>query len=255
MGKRISRRQLKEDEVLTQFERAYLFAVDHKKEFASGAAAVVVVAIAVVIALGFREQRANAASHALSQAIETFHAPVVGETNPSRPPSPTAKTYPSEADKLRESLATFEKIQKDYAGAPAARVATYYAALCHIGLGDAEKAAQALDDLKDDGNVALAGLARLTLASLARGRKEYKLATDLLADARYSYPPDAALFMRGLTLEDQGARSEAAKTYRQILDIKDPPSPWSMDAKSRLEAMGESTKPTPAAGAKEAVKP
>lgn len=243
MGKRISRRQLKEDEILGGLERAYLFVVDHGRAFGIGAISIFAVLIGLVATLEWRDRKAAAASVAFSKAVALFHAPIVGERAEASPPA--AKTYPSEADKYREALAAFEKVRSDYPRAEAGRAAAYYVALCHIGLGDAEKAAQALDALKEDDNAVLAGLARLTMASLARDQKQPKMAADLLANKGFAFPPDAALFLRARALEDQGMRSEAIKEYKKIGETYKE-SAWIAPARERLEEIAPEESSAPA---------
>jgi predicted negative regulator of RcsB-dependent stress response len=211
MSKRISRKQLKEDEVLTGFERAYFFVVERQREFGIGAAAVAAIAIVIVLGLGYRERRHAAASHALAQAVKVYESPVVGEESPGA--APGAKTYPSKPEKLREALAAFEKVRQQYWSTPSGKVASYYVAVCHL---DQEQATAALETIKEDRQVIIAGLARIALVSVLRDRQQADRAAEMLQDKRYAYPADAAAYFRGLALEDQAKRSAAIEVYREI---------------------------------------
>lgn len=235
MSKRISKRQLKEDEVMSTVERAYVYVADHRREFGIGAAAVVAIFVLTLLGLEWRRQRADSASLDLSKAMDIFNGPIVGES-PDRPPRAGSKTYPSKADKLREASVAFEAVRDHYPGTPAGRVAIYYVGLCQSGLGDSERAAQALMGVVESRDRVLAGIARLTIANLARDRNEPQKAEDLLKSKEFGYPADATLFFLGLVQEDRGMTAAAVATYKE-LEKTFPDSPWNYDARSRIEAL------------------
>lgn len=235
MSKGISRRQLKEDEVLTGLERAYVYVVEHGREFAMAAAGVTFALLLVAGVVGYRERRFQKASLALSKALTIYHAPVVGDETPPNAPKPE-RVFPSKAEKLTDAAAALRKVREDYSGTPSAKVATYYTGLCEHGLGNAEGAAQELQSVSEDREVLIAGLSRISLAMLARDKKEPDKGLKLLEDKRYAYPADAAMFVRALSLEDQGKKTAALERYRD-LEKTFPDSAFRADAAMRAQAL------------------
>ncbi|MFN7972465.1 MAG: tetratricopeptide repeat protein [Acidobacteriota bacterium] len=239
MGKRISKRQLREDEILTGFERAYVYVADRWRQAAIIAAIAVAAFAGVMGFLAYQESHGDKASTELAAAVDTFHATVVGQA-PDPAASPTAKTYPSETDKYRDALKAFDEVRTRYAGTHAAKVARYYVALCHVNLGDAEQAAQELSPLTEDRVTVMAGLSRLTLASIARDKGEPEKAVAILQDKRYAFPPDANLFMQALVFEDQGLKTKAVDAYKEIQKTYTE-SPYAAEAKERRDALAPET--------------
>ncbi len=240
MSKRLTRREMKRDEVMTALERAYVYVDEHRREFFVLVAVVVVAVLTVTGAMAYRDRRIRAASEQLGKAIQAFGAPVEGSEE-AKGAEESQKLYSSEAEKLRVAEEGFEKVTSRYRGTGPAQVAQFYIALCKMKSGDAEGAASAFQAITLDKTAVVAGVARLALATLAREKGEPGKAVDVLKDKRYAGPPDAVLFLRGLALEDEGKTTAAAEAFKELRKSY-PDSGFAYEARARLDDLREAKK-------------
>ncbi|MBI3934045.1 MAG: tetratricopeptide repeat protein [Acidobacteria bacterium] len=212
---RLTRHQMKQDELSARLASGMNFFQAHKKNV-SLAVAVSVAALAVGLGLYFyiRGQQRNAAA-AFAKALNTYHAPVL--TNP--PAIPNLEVYKTNDEKNQKALEAFQTVARDYSRYAAGRLARYYAAICLRELGkypDAEKEFQALAEFRDAN---LASLAKVGLASVYEGTNRSSEAEKIYKDLE-EHPtvavPKATAAIKLADLYSKTNTAEASTLYQQI---------------------------------------
>jgi TolA-binding protein len=212
---RLTRHELKQDELGAQLSSIRDAALKHKKTIALSVSALI-----VALSLGFginyyiRSQQTKAAA-AFAKALNTYHAPVM--TTP--PAGLNIEVYKTNDEKNQKSLDAFNTVAKDYSSYVVGRLAKYYAAICLRDLGkkaDAEKAFQELTTVSDSN---IASLAKFGLGGVYeatnRASEAEKIYKDLEQHPTAAVPKATAT----LALADMYRRSntaEATTLYNQI---------------------------------------
>jgi tetratricopeptide (TPR) repeat protein len=217
------KRQIKQDELVSGFERAAAWVSAHRDE-ARMTLGVVVVVGAIAAGLGYvRASRQREAQAAFAAAMEIFKSPVATEIAPGaeRPPG---TVYATANEKFKKAVAAFDGVERRYPSLAVGSRARYYAALSRIELGetaDAEKALKEAAAQKGDGGLDSA-LARLALADLYRRSGQIDKAAqayrDFAADSSVPFPRDFALMNLGSMLERARKLAEAEVAYRRVVD-------------------------------------
>ena len=109
------------------------------------------------------QQRQDQAQAAFGQAMEAYLTPIA---QPSTPPQPGVKTFPSIAARAAEANTEFLKVADSYGWTDAGRNAEYFAGLTYMDMGKNTQAEQALHQVAEHSDKNLAGLAQMALAGL-----------------------------------------------------------------------------------------
>jgi tetratricopeptide (TPR) repeat protein len=140
----------------------------------------------------------------------------------------------------------FLKVIKKYGGTPSGNAARLYAGICHLHLGEYQKAIDQLEDFNPNGALqvqakceGLLGDAYSELKKNEQAIDHYKKASDLFQD-------DAALsseylFRAALLLELTGKNKQAAEAFRQLKE-KFPRTEKGFLADKYLARLGETSK-------------
>lgn len=117
----------------------------------------------------------------------------------------------------------FLKVIKKYGGTPSANAARLYAGICHLHLGEHQKAIDMLEDFKPNGARQLQAKCEGLLGDAYSELKKNDKAVDHYRKAATLFPDDAALsseylFRAALLLELSGKNREAAEAFRQLKD-------------------------------------
>jgi len=233
------KRQIKEDEVLTGIGHAWLWASGHRKELqAVGLAALAVAAIGFGLSW-YRESQDARARAEWAAALQTFHAPLESELGADTP-RPAGPVFASAAERSHEALAAFDGFSRRFARHELALRAEYYSGLCHIQLGELDKAEPLLSEVaarKDRGTVEPA-LALVALANAYRSAGRYDDAVEtwrrLLDDAESPLPKDQALMQLAENLERAERLTEARACYER-LSHEHPMSSYAAEAQRRAD--------------------
>jgi predicted negative regulator of RcsB-dependent stress response len=228
--------QIKQDELVTGVQHAASFLHTHKQEVKVTAAAIVAAVLAVGGFTYYRQTREADATRALSAALETFHAPVAGES-PQLEPAPTAVRFATSAEKFKQAVGEFDGVGRRYGSMDAGKRARYYAALCRLELGEVAVAEKELQELSTGDKSALEpALARLALADAYRraGKVDQAVAAyrEMADDATLAVPRDHVLITLAHTLEDASRLDEAGASYKRLAE-EFPASPYAADARQR----------------------
>jgi len=227
MGRRITRKQLKENEFVSFFDSFTQWMSGNWRPFAAGLAGLVLIILLWAIVGWWTGSRSGSASHLLAQAVEAYQ---------SEAANPAAGSGSATAEaKLREVVDRFGRTDQ-------ADVARLYLAQIDLRRGEVDEARTILVKLVDrnQGN-ALGRLAFLDLLHLrlASGQAA-EVVTELEAMAAGTdqrLPQDAALYELGMAqLGEQ--KVDAAKASLQKLVEEFPDSAYTVAARQQLTALG-----------------
>lgn len=229
--------QIKQDELVTSVQKAAGFLSTHQHETKVTVAAVVVAVLAIGGFTFYRQGREAEATRALQAALETFRAPVAGESQEEA--APGAVRFATASEKFKKAVGEFDGVHRRYGSMPAGRRARYYAALCRLELGETAEAEKTLQELSTGDKSALEpALARLALADAYRRSGKVDQAIDayrqMVDDANLALPRDHVLMALSHTLEDARRLSEASVSYRRVAD-EFPASPYASEARQRAD--------------------
>lgn len=229
MSSRLTRKDIKRDEVLETLGGFVGFVNAHGRTILLGVAGLVVVALGVAGYRAFEASRAAKASAALAEALDVY--------------TPGAEAEDPDAAASRRARATplFAAVAEGFAGTAAADVADAYLGSIAAAEGDLEGAREHWRRFVERQKEHLLALeVRLNLMTVERalGRGE-EMVDELraeLSSARPDLPEEILLNQLGLTLESLGRDAEAADIYRRL--VQDfPQSPYSGAAGERLAAL------------------
>ena len=196
-------------------------------------AIVAVVLIGAAIALIY-SSRANAASNALADAMQTLDTPI---STPDQPAPPSVKSFASLQDRARAANSQFAAIAGKYGMTPAGRNAQYLQGVTALESGDKAGAETILKKSAGSANHDVATLAQLALAGLYHATNRDALAIETyqkVADKPSTVVPAGLARLQLAELyESNGKPGDAKKIYAQIKD-KDPKSAAAEIASQKL---------------------
>ena len=218
---RLTRHELKQDELLTTVEEFENFTKKHRREIILVVLGVILVAGAVY---GFRfwsERQESECNALLGTALKTFHASV-GSASPDLfggGQDQANPTFPTAQAKYKKAVEQFDNIVRRFPRQKAAGIARYHAGLCQAELGDQAAAIKTLQEATRTSDQSISSLAKLALAGeLVRASKlddAAKLYRELQDHPTATVPRATAM----LALADayrQSQPAQARKIYEQI---------------------------------------
>lgn len=232
---RLTRQEMKRDEVREFLSRAMLWIGDNLKTIAAAVAVFVVAIVAVTMIRGFLGGRQEGASDALSDAISVLSTPLESEL--SAGVASNEEVFSDEAARRTAALAAFSAIVEEYPRAPSARIARSYVGKLELESGNREASRQAWNAvLEAGGGDALAAEVELNLIHLDRedglNEEVEQRLQSALGGASSSLPEDALLYELAITQERLGKIEESLVSLRRLLD-EHPTSPYSAEARRK----------------------
>jgi tetratricopeptide (TPR) repeat protein len=244
--KRKERHHLKENELAHSIESAREFLETRQRQLAGVAIGVVVVAVAVIGFMVYRQQTQSRGSELLAEAMVALNARVVptgltGEENlPAGATLGATGTFATEEAKLNAALPKLKAAADEYPDSTAGITARYHMAGALAALGKHQDATQAFDEvITRSGAASLYGrMARLGKADTQRraGQLDEAIATwkEMAAADANDLPVDAILIELARAYVQKGNTEDARKTFTEIIE-KHPQSPYLADARTELE--------------------
>lgn len=180
---RLTRHDLKQDELRTTFEHFEEYVKERYKEIL-GVSGMVIVVVGLVVGLklyaGRQEAEANAS---LGVALRTFRA-YVGPPAPGML-GPDAETFATAREKYKKGLEQFAEVTQRFPRSKAAEIARYHVGICQAQLGDSAGAIRTLQEAARASDKEIAALGQFALAGelaatgkLADAVKIYQHLTD-----------------------------------------------------------------------------
>ncbi len=240
MSARLTRQEIKRDEVIEKIGGFVGFIQTHGKTIALCAVALVVLILA---GLGYRSiarGKADAGGVALGKALTAYQAPVDAEA--ADPESETAPVFADEESRTARALELFTGVLEEFGGTDAGDIAGAYLGSIAASTGDLDGARDRWQRFLDSqpGNLILSQEIRLNLMSLDRatGRGE-QLVDELRAElsgTALDLPEELLLQQLALTLEELGRDAEALDIYRRLAQDF-PLSPHGRAATARISEL------------------
>lgn len=226
---RITRRQLKRNELAETFGRTVDYVSHHRRGATEAIAAGVAILLLAAGFLLFRGWRERSAGRELSEALAILEAPLASD-----PAAATAaRTFATAAEREREASRHLEAAAKK-GGTQAGRAARVIVA------ARSEKATESVTTLTKvarDAELEVAAAAEIDAARLLAASGKATEAIDRLKRAiespKSAAPKDVLLFVLAETYEKSGAAVDARGTYQRIVNDY-PNSPYRSAAREKL---------------------
>ena len=239
MSSRLTRKQMKTDEVREVFDRFVSFLGKHWRVLSLVVALAGVLFMSGLAVVTYQGRQETAAQVQLVEALRVYGAEI-DPLNPT-PDNGKAPTFSNEDERAAVARDRFQALIDERGSSAAADVARVYIAGLHVAAGEIDEARILWEELLDrnSGN-AIASGARLNLINLDRqdGRLE-EIAESLeqeLADGSEWLPQDLLLYELAVTLEELGRGEEAGANFQRLMDDH-PGSPYVGEARQRLASL------------------
>lgn len=230
MGRRITRKQLKQDdEFVSAAERIFRWIADNRRQLTAAIVAVCAAALVWWGVAAWMGSRTDDASLLLSHAVQTFEG------------TATAGSLVPAGD-VEAAEVEFLQVIDTHGGSDQAEMARLYLARIALSRGQTDEARSALVELSQkNGNNVIGRLATLDLIDLriASGQVA-EVAAELeamIVGQNQGLPRDAALYKLGEVFVASG-EPERARSYFERLLEEFPESPYLMNAQLKLGELG-----------------
>ncbi len=239
------KKHIKEDEIVSGFQKLLLWAGSHRDEVRLTVGIVVVLAVVAGGVSWYTSQRRLEAATAFAEAFEVLQAPVTADL-PAGADKPTGLAFATAEEKYTKAAAAFEGIERRYSSLPVGQRARYFGALARLELGDSATAETVLKDMaaRREAGALEPALARLALADLYRRGGKLDQAIDAYSqfagDATVPLPRDYALMGLASAQEEAKKPAEARATYERLLQ-EFPASVYAPEARRRAEFLGSAS--------------
>jgi len=159
---RITRKELKTDQVALQVEHGISFFEHHQKEFGKYAGIVAIVAVLIVGYTIYSRSQATKREAALAGAIRIQEAGVGVSGN-------GGLAFPTQEAKDTESLRAFTDLRTKYSGSTEGEIAQYYLGSIKADQGKLAEAEKLFQEAAQNGDAKYSSLAKYSLAQLYFG--------------------------------------------------------------------------------------
>ncbi len=228
MGRRLTRKQLKQDEFVTLFDHLTQWFADNWRPVLAAVGAVCVVGLIWWGVNAWSGNRTDKAADLLRTAVTTYMG---DSTDPAKPGGDQAKA--------EEQLRT---VVDRYGRSPQADVARLYLARILINKGDTDAARDLLVKVAArKGDSALVRLATLDLVHLrvasGQAAEVAQELTDMITGKDDRLPRDVALFELGSVYVKERDYAKAKEYLQQLVD-QFPESPYVARARQQMQELG-----------------
>jgi predicted negative regulator of RcsB-dependent stress response len=243
--KHSERRHLKDNELAIALGQLNDWREQNQKTLTMALAAVVLVAVAIIGFVAWRNRVDSQATAMLAAAITVDEArvvapaplPVAGNATPGAPVQPP-NSYPTEKAKLEAALPKFKAAADAYPSSQAGLTARYRTASILVGLGRFDEAIAEYDRVIADASGILPQMARLgkAEAQLRASKHDAAIASlkELSERTDTSVPKEALLLELARAYKVAGKSEDARKTLNQIVE-QHGESSFASDARAELE--------------------
>jgi predicted negative regulator of RcsB-dependent stress response len=224
MGRRITRKQLKQDEFVSIADTAIQWFVENWRPIVAGLVAVCLAILLWWVSDRWSGSRADQASQMLQEAVNTYE----GST-------------PEQADPAAAEQ-QFQEVVERYGRTQQADMARVYIARIRMGRGEIDEARNLLVQVTDRrrgdiiGRLATLDLVHLRIAT-GQGSEVAGELEAMAAGQDSSLPRDTALFELGELYSSEKKLDQARLYYRRLVE-EFPESPYRFQAQQRLNELG-----------------
>lgn len=228
MAKRITRKQLKRNELVETMGKTVDYVSHHRRGVTEAIVAAAVLVALVAAFFLFRAYQESQAGKELSAGLAALDAPLAGQLAAAGAP----KTFPDEASRNKEAETHLRKAA-DHGRTAAGRAAALVLAARTPSPGSGETFEKTAREAKAE----IAASAELDAARLLASQGKKTEAIERLKRAIESSaspaPKDALLFALGEIYEDSGSAADARATFQKIVTDY-PNSPYRNDARQKI---------------------
>jgi TolA-binding protein len=231
---RISRRDLKKDELRETFSQGAEAVRTHKRGLGEIAGVMAVIVLAVVGWRYYSQHETTLASDGVDDAMTIFNARVLA---PGAPAQPGEVTYTSDDNKYADASKKFAAVADSYGRTAPGKEARYFDGLCQMHLGHIDLAEKDFTSAADSGSPAVEALANFQLAGmytkLGKTDQGVQLYQKLMANPTPIVPKPVVM----LALADVYSRSNRSEATKLLNQIKSefPDSSAADEATKRLQ--------------------
>jgi len=230
MSQKISRRDMKRNELAETVNKTVGYVSEHRR----GATEAVAIAVGAAVLVGgfllYRAWQERSAGQSLSAALEVLGAPIAGEP----PVVPGVKTYATAAERRTEAEKLLKKAAAHGSTAPGRAAAVILAA---SGADKPEQSLEVFEKAARQSRSEAAASAEIDAAKLLVTQGKATEAIERLKRAiespKSAAPRDALLFALGQIYEQTGAQADARATYQRLI-TDFPTSPYRSDARQKV---------------------
>jgi len=222
MSRRLTREEIKKDEVRDTLASLFLYLESHVKQILAGVAALIVLAVigtGIYLYMQKREVRAQ-------EALAALLPPAPGPDGTTE-----AESLPSS-----ERVTRLEELRDDFGGTDAARIGTGYMGGILAANGEIESARELWKEYLDGGDSdVLSASVQINLWEADRREgKAQEVSDDLQRRLQgdSGLPADLILYQLAVTYDSLDDAVQAADTWERLLD-EYPASPWAAEARRR----------------------
>jgi tetratricopeptide (TPR) repeat protein len=228
MTQRITRRDMKRNELAETVGKTVGYVTEHKKGVTEGVAIAAGIVVLVVAIFGYRAWSERSAGRDLSRALGVLAMPLKSEQPGAAKSFATAAERQAEADKFLRKAAS----RGSTGPGRAARVI-----LAASGSEKPAEAVEAFEKAARKGESEAAAAAEIDAAKLLASQGKSAEAIERLKRAiespKTAAPKDALLFALAQIYEANGAPAEARATYQRLITDY-PSSPYRADARQKV---------------------
>jgi tetratricopeptide (TPR) repeat protein len=236
------KRQIKEDELVTGFERLAGLVQANQTAVQNGALAVALLVAAAWGYSAWTQRRTLQAEAAFAEALSIFEAPLRSELPKEAQLPATLQVFDDAGEKYKKAAAAFDGVERRCGGHPGALRARYFGALSRAEAGDTAEARKQLESVAEKAPPLESALAKLALAEQLRKSDPARAAeafSKLANDPGWPLPKDHALMSLAETQELAKKTAEARATYKRLAE-EFPASVYASEARRRAEDLGSS---------------
>ncbi|MFQ5525380.1 MAG: tol-pal system YbgF family protein [Thermoanaerobaculia bacterium] len=236
---RLTRKEMKRDEILESLGRSVSYVRDHTQGLLGLVAGIVVVALLVALFFGYQSRRSELANRLLAEALR-IHAAPIDAVNP-RPDDAQDPAFADQAGRNARAQAAFERVHSEAEGRPLGGVAAAYLGDLAAAAGDLDRAEELWREaIEDSEDTLLAGRIQISLINLIKERSGQDAAIEqirgLMSSGSATLPEDVILFELGKALEEAGRADEARSTYDRLVE-EHSASVYASEARQKLESL------------------
>ena len=233
-GVKITRKEIKRDELATTIGGLRSAVEEHARGVAIAIGALILLSAAVAGGIWFSRSRDASAQLKLAAVYRAVNAPVTEEGGLV---GSASTTYATRRQKYEDVTRLAGVVLSEHPGSTAARWASYYEAVAQKDLGNYPDALQALAPLAaDTEDDFLFASAKFMQAQIHEAQGDaagaLEIYTSLAASTPPRFPADMVLMSQARVLEGQGKVDEARQIYRRLLQ-EYPDSPYTREASER----------------------
>jgi len=239
MAARLSRQEMKRDEVLETASRFFRYVTEHTRGLLMLLAGIVALVLIGVGIYAYSQSRVERANGLFAQALAVYEADI--DEVDSDPDDANHPTFASADARDLRAQELFQEVEAGYGGTSVGRIAGVYLGKLALRRGDAERARELWESfVSAESDHMLATEVRVNLLAMDRaegmGEEVVAKLQELIGSPSPELPMEVALDQLASTLEDLGRHEEARDIYQRIVD-EHPSSPYSPRARQKLSSL------------------